>query len=174
MDEVFWIIAVGGMAALVVILLSRRPLFGAAWRRRRFAEACRDFHWQREHLEARFVHLAQMHAKPSSPRWTDCDFSDDVSYVRNRSTGELSAFVAVSIMLELPAGKQDDGCGWCDECKGPRHLGEAIREATAVFRFASDRWETDGRVIFNLSPSETIRFYQHDLEMVGQELARQR
>ena len=85
-----------------------------------------------------------------------------MAYVRNRSTGELSAFVAVNIMLELPTGKQDDG-----------HDG-AIREATAVFRFAHDRWETDGRAIFNLSPSETIRFYQHDLEMVGQELAGQR
>ena len=30
---------------------------------------------------------------------------------------------------------------------------------------------TDGRVILNLSPSEAIRFYQDDLEMVGQEMA---
>ena len=182
LGEIFWIIVAGGTVAIVGIFL-RRPPFAAVWRRRRFAEACRDFHWQREHLEARFAHLLQIHAKPDSSRPADCDFSDDVAYVRNRSTGELSAFVAVSITLELPTGKQDDGCGGNnepDEHEGPGRRGDwasrgggAIREATAVFRLAHDRWETDGRAIFNLSPSETIRFYQHDLEMIGQELAKQ-
>jgi hypothetical protein len=184
---VFWIIVAGGFAALFGVLMTRRSPFTATWRRNRFIETCRNFHWQREHLEARFVQISQSHSKPGSPRWADCDFSDDVSYVRNRYTGELSAFVAVTILLEVPqvmheeeSSRGEDGlygedCAYGQEReRNPLNLGSTVREATAVFRFERDRWETDGRAIFNLSPSETIRFYQHDLEMVGQELAGQR
>jgi hypothetical protein len=46
-----------------------------------------------------------------------------------------------------------------------------LRAGTAVFRLDRDRWETEGRVILNLSPSEAIRTYQHDLEVVGREAA---
>jgi hypothetical protein len=45
------------------------------------------------------------------------------------------------------------------------------RAATAVFRFDRDHWETDGRAIFNLTPTEAINFYHRDLEMVGREVA---
>lgn len=154
----------------------------SVWRLNRFANACREFHWQREHLEARFVQIAQQRGKPGAPRWADCDFADEVAYVRNRYTGELSAFVAVSILLDLPPTKKGESVP-LDELnpensreRWRRGLGMsgAIREATAVFRLANDRWETDGRAIFNLSPSETIRFYQHDLEMVRQEPAERR
>ncbi len=184
MGGVFWIIVAGGVAALIGILLTRRSPLTATWRRNRFIEACRDFHWQREHLEARFVHISQLHCKPGSPHWADCDFSDDVSYVRNRYTGELSAFVAVTILLEVPQAMHDEESAHGEDSvyadgrvfgKEREHaamdFGNSVRKATAVFRFGRDRWETDGRTIFNLSPTETIRFYQHDLEMVGQELA---
>ncbi|MEA1949830.1 MAG: hypothetical protein U9N87_00480 [Planctomycetota bacterium] len=187
MGGLFWVIVAGGLAALAGLLISRRSPISAAWRRNRFIEACRSFHWQREHLEARFVHISQLHCKPGSPRWADCDFSDDVSYVRNRYTGELSAFVAVTILLDVPQVMHDeesmqdddivygDGYSYDDECEhNTMDLGTTVREATAVFRFGRERWETDGRAVFNLSPSETIRFYQHDLEVVGQELARHR
>ncbi|MBN2295181.1 MAG: hypothetical protein JXM70_22315 [Pirellulales bacterium] len=184
MGGVFWIIAASGVAALTGILLSRRSPLTAAWRRNRFIEACRSFHWQREHLEARFVQLSQSHCKPRTPRWADCDFSDDVSFVRNRYTGELSAFVAVTILLDVPQITHDeeslydedriygDNCSYGEDFEQSNiDLGNTVREATAVFRYGRDRWETDGRAVFNLSPSETIRFYQHDLEVVGQELA---
>ena len=141
--------------------------FGLIWvvvalsRSRRFAQARRDFHHQRERLEVKFVQLGLINTKSHTPRWTDCTFDDDVSYARSRSTGELSAFVAVTIEMEgiddiLPRG--GDAIG-------------NLRAATAVFRFDGDRWETDGRAIFNLTPAEAIHFYQRDLEMVGQEVA---
>ena len=184
MGGVFWIIVAGGVAALLGLLFTRRSPFTAAWRRNRFLEACRNFHMQREHLEARFVQISQLHCKPGSPRWADCDFSDDVSYVRNRYTGELSAFVAVTILMDTPQSMHDEeslydednvygeNCSYTEEHEHhPMDLGNTVREATAVFRFGRDHWETDGRAVFNLSPSETIRFYQHDLEVVGQELA---
>jgi hypothetical protein len=129
----------------------------------RFARVQHDFHAHREWLEAKFIRLASAHAKPTSPKWEDCEFADDVSYVRHRSTGELSAFVAVSITSE-------------DYVDGPDFLGgDAIGKmqlGTAVFRFDRDHWETDGRTILNFNPAEAVHYFKRDWEIVGQEFAR--
>ena len=132
-------------------------------RDRRFAYARRYFRPQREHLEARFVQLLSGRSEMQDARWLDCDFDDDVSYVRNRITGELSAFVAVTIAAE---NAEDLSAG----------SGEAIgnlRAGTAVFRFDGAHWNTDGKTLFNLSPAEAVRCYQDDLEIVKQTPVRQ-
>ena len=134
-----------------------------AYRNARFARVQHEFHVHREWLEARFVQLAAGHGKPESPRWEDCEFADDVSYVRHRLTGELSAFVAVSITLEDAAEGPDFFTG---EAIGKMQLG------TAVFRFSRNHWETDGRTIFNLTPKEAVRHFQRDWKIVRHEYAR--
>ena len=160
--ELWWILAaVAGLSG--VILLVWRPMSNAA-REAQFAVMRKDFHAQRERLEAKFVHLASVHAKPHGPHWADCDFDDDVAYVRDRRTGQLQAFVGVTVAVEnfddVPTG-------------GVGAIGN-LRAGTAVFRFDGDHWETDGRAILNLSPTEAIRLYRRDLEMVDQELAQRR
>ncbi|MFH1268321.1 MAG: hypothetical protein ABIK89_21585 [Planctomycetota bacterium] len=153
------------LSAVVISLLVGAALvwrpFRAARREARFAVACRDFHRQRERLEAKFVQLGTIGPKPDAPRWTDCQFDDDVAYARNRSSGELSAFVAVSIEME-DIGQRSFGSS---DAVGN------LRAATAVFRFNGKHWETEGRAIFNLTPTEAIHFYHRDLVMVGQEVA---
>ncbi len=160
MEWVFWV----GLAAAVVLVVGAglvwRPVF-AAWREARFAEACRSFHWQRERLETKFVQLGIAHAKPDAPRWMDCRFDDDVAYARSRKTGQLCAFVAVTIETE----EVDD------RSSAPPDAVGNLRAATAEFRFDGKRWDTDGRAIFNLTPTEAIHFYQRDLEMIGREPA---
>ena len=47
-----------------------------------------------------------------------------------------------------------------------------LRAATAVFRVERGNWATDGRPLFNLNPAEAIAYYQDNLELVGQEVAR--
>ncbi len=84
-----------------------------------------------------------------------------MAYVRNRTTGELSAFVAMTI-----AGEEVD-----DAPHGSADAVGNLQAGTAVFRFDRDHWVTDGRAILNLSPSEAIRYYHADLEIVGEELA---
>jgi hypothetical protein len=130
----------------------------------RLAEARRDFHRQRERLEAKFVQIGSAPAKADTPRWTDCDFEDDVTFARNRSTGELTALVGVTIEMEDVedrSGRNGDAVG---------HL----RAATAVFRLGRERWETEGRAIFNLTPAEALRRYHRDLEVVGLETPNRR
>jgi hypothetical protein len=125
----------------------------------RYERARRDFHRCRERLEAKFVQLAGESGKPRGLRWTACDFDDDVSYARDRRSGELRAFVAVTIAFEAIEGG------------GMEHV-EAVgnlRAATAEFRLIDGRWQTEGRAIFNLNPTEAIDYYRDNLELVGQE-----
>ena len=160
MFEAWWILLSVGVV-LAIFVFVWRPMRAAA-REARFVRARRRFHAQRERLEAKFVQLATMNSQPVSARWDDCDFDDDVAYVRNRGTGELWAFVAVTVATD----EADDP---------PYGLGEVIgnlRAGTAVFRFDRDHWETEGRAILNLSPSEAIRFYQNDIEIIEHEMAR--
>jgi hypothetical protein len=153
------------LPVVAVVLLAAAAYF---WKPRRktspafrLAQARRGFHIQRERLEAKFVQLAAAHAKPDAPRWADCNFADDVSYVRNRATGELSAFVAVTI-----ADDEFEGSfGASSERVGNLQAG------TAVFRFDHDHWVTDGRAILNLSPGEAIRQYKAEIEIVSEEPA---
>ena len=54
------------VALLVGGLLLWKPL-RLAWRKPRFEDARRRFHWQREHLEAKFLQLAQTNATTHDP-----------------------------------------------------------------------------------------------------------
>jgi hypothetical protein len=160
MPEPWWWIPVACALVAVVVALLWRPCQAAA-RDARFAQARKEFHKQREWLEVKFISLAPSKGKGDAPRWSNCEFDDAVSYVRDRSTGELSAFVAVTVALE--------GIGQTTTLA--TDLMSNLQAGTAVFRFDKLRWVTDGRVILNLSPDEAIRYYQNDLEMVAQEMA---
>jgi hypothetical protein len=160
MPELWLWIPIACTLAVAAILLLWRP-FQIAARESRFAKARREFHRQREWLEVRFIARAGSPSRPEEARWSNCEFDDAVSYVRHRSTGELSAFVAVTVALE--------GIGQTNSSM--TDLMSNLQAGTAVFRFDKEHWVTDGRVILNLSPNEAIRVYQNDWEMVGQELA---
>ena len=159
--QYWWVGVVGGALAAFLLwwwLPSRNRTCGP-----RFAQVRREFHLQRERLEAKFVQLGMIPAKPDAPRWTGCDFDDDVAYARNRTTGELTAFVGVTIEID----DADDSCGAKDAVGN-------LRAATAIFRFDRDHWETEGRALFNLTPVEAIRYYRRELEPLGQEVAGRR
>ena len=161
MPGTFWFFLLAVIALGVGSRMVWKPL-QAARMRSRLAGARRSFHWQRERLEFKFLQIAWANAGHDGPRWSDCEFDDDVSYVRSRNTHEISAFVRVTIAMEdgeFPI--QPD----------PLH---GHRWGTAVFRFDRNHWETDGRAILDLSPSEAIQFYRDDLEIVGEELIGER
>ena len=125
----------------------------------------RRFHAQRERLEAKFVQLAAVSADAEMRRWAGCSFADDVAYVRSRATGELAAFVAVTVTPDLtPDDAESVAYGAAD-------ANRTFQSGTAIFRFDHDHWETDGQAIRNLSPAEAVRHYRSEFEVVGQEVA---
>jgi len=159
MSNLWWIVgAVVAVGAALVAAFGwqriRRSLRKSEYERSR-----RDFHRQRERLEAKFFDLASHSGKPRGLRWTDCSFEDDVTYARNRGTGELCAFVAATIAFEAIEG------GLMEDVEAVGNL----RAATAVFRLDRGQWQTDGRAIFNLNPTEAIAYYRENLVLVGQE-----
>ncbi len=159
MSSLWWFPAVA--VILLALGISLWAIRHGTRRMTPLARAKRRFHVQREWLEAKFIQLASAHATPDAPQWTDCIFDDDVAYVRSRTTGELSAFVAVTIASEGTAGA---AAGMSDA------IGN-LQAGTAVFRFDHDHWETDGRAILNLSPNEVVRRFRNDLEFVEEEFA---
>jgi hypothetical protein len=162
--DLWWLIGLVALAALMTLAaLVWRPL-RARMREHELARAKRDFHRHREHLEARFVSLAGQSRKPRGLEWVRCDFDDDVTYVRNRRSGEISAFVAVTIGFEAIEG------GGMENVEAVGNL----RAATAVFQVKKGGWATEGRALFNLNPAEAIAYYHENLELVGQEVAHSR
>jgi hypothetical protein len=151
-----------------VVAMAGLAIGFAAWRRRPSREARdaqkfelqrRSFHRERERVEAKFVELASSSGKPRGLRWKDCDFEDGVAYARDRRSGELCAFVAVTVSFEAIEG------GGMEEVEAVGNL----RAATAVFRHKDQHWSTDGRVIFNLKPVQAIAHFQDSLVLVGEE-----
>jgi hypothetical protein len=156
--ELWWIVpaVLGGLA--VVAALVWQPL-RVSRRRNELEKLRRDFHHQREHLEAHFFKHASNSGKPRGLTWAHCDFEDNVVYARDRRSGQLSAFVGVTINFEAIEG------GGMEEIEFVR----APRDATAVFRVDQGRWTTDGRALMNLNPAEAVRHFRGELELVGQE-----
>jgi hypothetical protein len=114
------------------------------------------FALQRERLEAKFVDLAAATGKPKGLAWENCDFHSLVCFARDRSSGQLSAFVEVTISFSAIEG-------------GGMEQVEAVsdkRRATAVFHYQHGQWGTSGRALFNMTPKEAIRHFQAQYEPV--------
>jgi len=147
-----WALAIAAAFFLGGIWAWRGPIRSSR-RTADYARARSEFHRNREHLEARFCQLAASSGKPRGLRWTNCDFENDVTYARDRRTDGLSAFVAVTVAFEAIVG-------------GPMEDVEAVgnlRAATAVFGWHNHHWQTEGRVVFNLNPEETVAHFRDAL-----------
>lgn len=162
MGTALWFVCTLAVAALagVATALALRPI-RLARAAERLSRAQRDFHRQREQLEAKFFDRAAASGKPRGLRWTDIHFYDDVLYARERRTGILKALVAIEVSFEAIEG------GGMEEVEAVSR----VRAATAEFLYDEGRWVTDGRVYFNLLPSATVKYLGSDLELLAEEQA---
>ena len=158
MSESLLIVAGGVLLVVVVLAVVVRQVRHAALEAR-FHKAMRDFHPNREYLEAKFFELCAESGKPRGLAWEECEFEDDVAYARHRQSGDLSALVGVTIRFSAVVG------GGMEDVEAVDNL----RAATAVFNLREGRWTTEGRTIFNLNPTEAISHYRENLEMVARE-----
>jgi len=156
------IIVAGVLAALagIAIAMALRPI-RAARRAEQLSRIQRDFHRQREQLEAKFIDRAAASGKPRGLTWTNVSFDDDVIYARDRRNQCLKALVAIEVSFEAVVG------GGMEEVEAVSN----VRAATAEFLFDGTRWCTAGRVYFNLAPSAAVKYLSADLELVAEEHA---
>lgn len=159
MEAYEWIIAVA--AVLLLIAGGVGGIF--AWQRwklrsaeARMVRARGSFHLRREWLEARFVSLYSQGGAPRGLECIDCDFENNVTFARDRHSGQLRALVGVTIGF-----KAVEGGGMEDN----PNVGN-LRVATAVFHFDGAEWTSSGEPKFNLNPAQVIAHYPQELEMV--------
>ena len=152
----FFAAVLAGVATAIALKPMR-----AARQAERIARAQRDFHRQREPLEAKFIERAAGRGKPRGLRWVDVSFDDDVVYARDRRSRQLKALVAIEVTFEAVAG------GGMEEVENVNK----VKAATAEFRHDGVRWITDGKVYFNLAPSATVKYLASDMELVEEQPA---
>jgi len=154
MGALVWVVvAVGGVVLLGVLLFLLQR-----WRRdSNYQRARRAFHLKREHLEAKFFEMVSGSGMPRGLEWTSCEFEDEVTYARDPQSGDLVAFVAITVSFAAIEG------GGMEDVEAVGNL----RAATAVFYHRSGEWQTVGRAIFNLNPAEAI--CQSSLKIVARD-----
>ncbi|GAB6166296.1 hypothetical protein JCM19992_22960 [Thermostilla marina] len=152
------------VSATVLVLFM---VAGLAWTparrflsRSRIADAKRSFRRRREHLEASFVCLVARRAEVDVDD-VQCEFEDEILFVRHRETGEISALVGIAIDVRMPGQTFAD-----------RSLG--LQRAVAWFRLGPDGWQATERPLMNLSPREALNRLGSQLEPLGLERPRPR
>lgn len=109
-------------------------------------------------LSERFRSAAQATGKPRGLIWTRCELSQEPPRLaRDTATGELVALAGVTIGFEaVPDGDMEE----------VEAVGD-LRDGTAVFTWRGERWETDGRAVFNLPPDATLKRYADSLTPIN-------
>jgi hypothetical protein len=154
MTREWWIAAAVVAATVVLLTAALAPL----WRRRgrlQLRRLLQRFLWQREQLEARFYDLARKNA-PDPHAWDSIEFGSAVSFVRDRSTGRISALMEITL---TPSDRTPSD---------PTASAAGEIHATATFLAVRGRWTTDGRVLYNVSPRQALRLYPDRFEALAQ------
>jgi hypothetical protein len=134
------------LLALMLFLGSRVP-----------GRAQRLFFQQRRLLQEEFLLAATATGKPRGLRWKACDWGADAApaFARARGSGQIVAFVPVTIQFEAVEGS---------DMEGLPAVGN-LRNASAVFAFfGRDGWRPTGRALFNLNPDEVLTRFGNQYE----------
>ncbi len=148
---------VGAAVGLVLVVL----VIGWLWHRSPAGDASharRTWERQRAGLHQELFRRAAVSGRPRGLRWKNCDFDPSVTLARDQVSGQILAFVGVTVSFEAIAG-------------GPMEDVEAVgnlRAGTAVFSYAGGRWASDGRVLFNLDPPDAMRRYEGRVEPLAE------
>lgn len=121
------------------------------------AERARElFRLQHERFEEQLLKTATATGLPRGLKWLSCPISGDALLVRDSLTGGIVALVPVVIQFEPIEGS--------DMVDVP--AAHEPRPATAVFSFAHGTWETNGRVVFNHTPEQTVAAYAPQFRII--------
>jgi hypothetical protein len=137
-------------------------LFLAAWWLYRLgrevqAERAREsFRLQKERLEELVLKSAAATGKPRGLRWVSCRFADNFTLVRDRATRRLAALIPVTVQFDpIPGGEMVE----VEAATEPR-------QATAVLHFRRGEWVSDGRTLFNVTPTDALRLHAREFDAV--------
>src|ERR1022692_1961062 len=133
------------LVPLILVVIGLAFFFLKANPKKELERARTLFQQQRSQLGTLFLQTAGAAGKPRGLRWTECQWSELIEWVRDKQTGQLMALVGVTISFEAIEG---------GDMEGLEAVGN-LRNASAVF-FYDGEWKTAGRTVFNLNPSEVV------------------
>jgi hypothetical protein len=115
----------------------------------------RLFAVQRSGLQEDFFVAAASSGKPRGLRWKAIDWKvqgvePEPLLARERGSGAIVALVPVTIAFEAIEGS---------DMEGLPAVGN-LRNASAVFFWRGGRWQTIGKVVFNMNPDETLTHFK--------------
>ena len=145
MSESWWI--GGGVVAAILILLAGRWCWHFA-RAVQIERARELFRLQHERFEELLLVAAAATGKPRGLTWIHCEIIGDAILARNPAK-RIVALVPVVIQFEPIVGSEMEDVPAARE----------PRTATAVFYYIRGHWHTAGRIVFNLSPQQTITHF---------------
>jgi hypothetical protein len=155
MTWIWWTVGLVLLAAVVVALCWRRlRAFGSQVQLERAQEM---FKLQREALQTHFLSAAAATGKPRGLVWVECQWGDQVEFVRERDSGRVAALIGVTIRFEAVEG---------GDMEGLPAVGN-LRNASAVFFFDRGQWHTTGKTVFNMNPDEAVEHFRNQYERVG-------
>ncbi len=119
------------------------------WRARRAArevDAARQaFPGERHALANRLLDAVNQTNKSHGPTWQRCDLlPSEPLLARDVATGELYALASVEVSLEADSSS-------------------SARTSTALFIWRDGQWASEGHVVFDLEPKETLKRYSRNL-----------
>jgi hypothetical protein len=119
--------------------------------------ARQQFLQQRERLLGDFLAAASASGKPRGLRWKSVTWdraegANEVVLARDRHTGAILALAPVLIQFEAIAGSDMEGLPAVHN----------VRMASAVFHYGYRKgaWQTTGKAVFNLGPTEAIAHFK--------------
>lgn len=153
----FVIGVVVALCGLLVVIVHVGRRWRAAQRHALVEKAQRELPVQRQEVESQFIKQAANSGRPRGLVWKEVEFAEEVLFASNLESGQLIALVSITISFEAVAG------GEMEEVEAVGNL----RAGTAVFYFEANRWQTQGRAVFNLDPAESLQHFQNQWEAVG-------
>jgi len=127
------------------------------WRRVRFEKARMLFHRERERLEARLIKQIAVPVVTGEMEWLDCDFEDEVTFLRDRRSGEYVAVVMITL------GPETSWAIDSDQESGTRRGRVSVWQEPLDIR---------SKVYMNLTPEEMVRAFSDRMELVRREMTR--
>ena len=95
-------------------------------------------------LAQQFFEKARTAGVPRGLRWVHCEWLPTLSLLRDKSTSQICLLVGVNISFDAIEGGDMENVAAVS----------LIRYACAVFHLANEGWQTSGRALFNMNPSE--------------------
>ena len=93
-----------------------------------------------------FLAAANATGKPRGLRWISCELVGQPLFATDHSTGEIYGLSGATIgFAAIPGGDMEE----------VEAVGD-IRYVTAIFVYRNNKWQSDGRAIFNLEPAQAL------------------